>query len=60
VLDPALQFGTPVVAEVGIPTDTIHASYLAERGDAAMVARVFDISPKMVAAAVAFEERLAA
>ncbi len=60
VLDPGLQFGTPVIAEAGIPTDTVHASYLAEGGDAAMVARVFDITPKMVAAAVAFEERLAA
>jgi uncharacterized protein (DUF433 family) len=60
VLDPGLQFGTPVIAEVGIPTDTLHASYLAEGGDAAMVARVFGITPKMVAAAVNFEERLAA
>jgi uncharacterized protein (DUF433 family) len=60
VLDPGLQFGTPVIAEVGIPTDTIHASYLAEDSDAAMVARVFDIAPKLVMAAVAFEERLVA
>lgn len=60
VLDPSLQFGTPVVAEAGIPTDTIHASYLAEGGDKAMVARVFNITPKMVVAAVMFEERLAA
>jgi uncharacterized protein (DUF433 family) len=60
VLDPSLQFGTPVIAEAGVPTDTIHASYLAEGGDAAMVARVFDIAPKMVLAAVTFEQRLAA
>jgi len=60
VLDPGIQFGTPVLAQAGIPTDTIHASYLAEGGDAAMVARVFDITPKMVEAAVGFEERLAA
>ena len=60
VLDPGLQFGTPVVAEVGIPTDTIHASFLAEGRDRAMVARVFDITPKMVMAAVEFEERPAA
>ena len=60
VLDPALQFGTPVVAQVCIPTDTIYASYLAEGGDKAMVARVFDITPKMVTDAVEFEERLAA
>lgn len=60
VLDPALQFGTPVIAQAGIPTDTIYASYLAEGGDKAMVARVFDITPKMVIEAVEFEERLAA
>jgi uncharacterized protein (DUF433 family) len=60
VLDPGLQFGTPVLAHSGIPTDTIYASYLAEGGDKAMVARVFDITPKMVSDAVEFEERLAA
>lgn len=60
VLDPALQFGTPVIAQAGIPTDTIYASYLAEGGDRAMVARVFDITPRMVIEAVEFEERLAA
>lgn len=60
VLDPALQFGTPVVAEAGVPTDTIYASYLAEGRDKAMVSRVFDITPKMVLDAVQFEERFAA
>lgn len=60
VLDPALQFGTPIVAHAGIPTDTIYASYLAEGRDRAMVARVFDITPRMVADAVEFEQRLAA
>ena len=60
VLDPALQFGTPVVAQAGVPTDTIYASYLAEGRDKAMVSRVFDITPKMVLDAVHFEERLAA
>src|SRR5205823_6246465 len=60
VLDPSMQFGTPIISEAGIPTDTIYASYLAEGRDKNMVARVFDISPKMVVDAVAFEERLAA
>lgn len=60
VLDPALQFGTPVLTEAGIPTDTIHASFLAEGRDRTMVARIFDITPHMVTAAVEFEERLAA
>lgn len=60
VLDPALQFGTPVVTHVGIPTDTIYASYLAEGRDKGMVARIFDLTPNMVSEAVEFEERLAA
>lgn len=60
VLDPALQFGTPVLVHAGIPTDTIYASYLAEAGDTSMVARVFNITPKMVSDAIEFEERLAA
>ena len=60
VLDPAVQFGNPVLAEAGIPTDTIYASFLAERRDRAMVARVFNITPKMVEAAVEFEQKLAA
>jgi len=60
VLDPALQFGTPVLAKAGIPTDTIHASFIAEGRDKAMVARIFSITPRMVSDAVEFEERLAA
>lgn len=60
VLDPAMQFGAPVVAEAGIPTDTIYAAFLAEDRDEAMVARIFDITPKSVAEAVEFESRLAA
>jgi uncharacterized protein (DUF433 family) len=60
VLDPALQFGTPVVVGAGVPTDTIFAAYLAEGRDKNMVARIFDLTPKMVTDAVEFEERLAA
>lgn len=60
VLDPALQFGTPVIADAGVPTDTIYAAYLAEGQDKAMVARVFDISPELVNDAVEFEQKLAA
>lgn len=60
VLDPALQFGTPIIASAGIPTDTIYASFMAEGRDKDMVARVFDITPKMVSDAIEFEERLAA
>jgi len=60
VLDPDLQFGTPIIANAGVPTDTIYAAYLAEGRDKQMVARVFDITVGMVKDAVEFEERLAA
>ncbi len=60
VLDPALQFGTPVISGTGVPTNTIYASYIAESRNKDMVARVFDLTPKMVTEAVEFEERLAA
>jgi uncharacterized protein (DUF433 family) len=59
VLDPAVQFGNPVVRRAGVPTDTIYASYLAEGKDRAKVARLFEISPAEVADAVAFEQSLA-
>lgn len=60
MLDPTLQFGAPVLADAGVPTDTIYASFLAEGKDREMVARVFDIKPKLVTEAVEFEEKLAA
>ncbi len=60
VLDPGIQFGAPIVAAVGIPTDVIHASYLAEGKDRKAVARIFSIKPQEVDAAVRFEHKLAA
>lgn len=60
VLDPGVQFGSPIVAKAGIPTDTIHAAFVAEGKDRNAVARIFGISPREVAAAVRFENQLAA
>jgi uncharacterized protein (DUF433 family) len=59
-LDPSRQFGTPIVAEVGVPTDTLYEAFLAEGKDSKAVARQYEVSPKHVAAAVRFEERLRA
>jgi uncharacterized protein (DUF433 family) len=59
VLDPEVQFGTPILAEAGIPTDTIHDAWRAEGKDRAVVARLYGITPAMVNAAVGFEQRLA-
>jgi uncharacterized protein (DUF433 family) len=58
VLDPASQFGHPSVADGGVPTASIYASYLAEGKKSAIVARLFELEPRQVNAAVKFEERL--
>lgn len=60
MLDPQVQFGTPVLSDAGIPTDTIYAAWIAEKKDRSAVAREFEITPAMVSAAVGFEQRLAA
>jgi uncharacterized protein (DUF433 family) len=58
VIDPVIQFGHPVVEESGIPTASLYASYLAEDKNKAVVARLFEITPKQVESAVRFEEKL--
>ncbi len=60
VLDPALQFGEPIIADSGVPTDTLAAAFKAEQGDAQRVARLYRVTPQAVRAAVAFEQKLAA
>ncbi len=61
VIDPDRQFGKPIIADSGIPTAALFASYKAEGADkaaAAMVARIFEIPTKSVSAAIRFEEHL--
>ncbi|MBP7564684.1 MAG: DUF433 domain-containing protein [Burkholderiaceae bacterium] len=61
VLDPSQQFGTPIVADGGVPTEAIFSNYCAEGGDKAaigVVARIFDLQVKAVEAAVSFESKL--
>lgn len=60
VLDPEVQFGTPIIVKVGVPTDTIYDAWRAEGKRSAVVARIYDITPAQVNAAVGFEQRLAA
>jgi uncharacterized protein (DUF433 family) len=59
VIDPDLQFGKPVLAEQGVPTAAVFASYQAEDEKRNVVARIFDITPAQVDAAVRFESSLA-
>jgi uncharacterized protein (DUF433 family) len=61
VIDPARQFGAPIVEETGTPTDVLFASYLAEGGDGhalALTARLYEVPTKSVEAAVRFEGKL--
>ncbi|MDB5753514.1 MAG: hypothetical protein JWP65_3935 [Ramlibacter sp.] len=60
VLDPEIQFGAPMLSEAGIPTDAIFDAWKAEGEDKGRVARLYDVTPAMVSAAVTFEQRLAA
>jgi uncharacterized protein (DUF433 family) len=60
VLDPEIQFGAPIVSRAGVPTDAIHAAFLANGKDRKVVARIFDLRPQEVDAAVRFESKLAA
>ena len=61
VLDPARQFGSPIVEETGTPTDVLYASYLAEGETPQAVtrtARIYETPMKFVESAIAFEQGL--
>lgn len=60
VLDPARNFGKPVLASAGIDTAAIYHAYQAEGQDSKRVAMLFEISAAAVDAAVTFEHRIAA
>ena len=60
VLDPRIQFGAPTLADYGVPTDAIFATWIAEGKDYGAVARTFEVPLPAVQAAVAFETQLAA
>jgi len=60
VLDPELQFGEPIIADAGVPTDTLAAAVVAEQGDVHRGARLYRVPPQTVKAGVVFEHSLAA
>lgn len=60
VLDPSRQFGSPIVLGTSIATETLFDAFVAEGRDRKATARMFEIDPKQVDAAVRFEERLRA
>lgn len=57
VVDPACQFGHPMIESCGVPTAALYSAFLAEGRQKAVVARLFDVSPREVEAAVRFEEQ---
>lgn len=59
VLDPAIQFGRPTIAGVGIGTRILADAVVAE-GGIEPGARLYEINPRQVRDALLFEERLAA
>jgi uncharacterized protein (DUF433 family) len=61
VLDPARQFGSPIVEETGTPTDMLYASYVAEGATPQAVmrtAKVYEVPMRLVESAISFEQGL--
>jgi uncharacterized protein (DUF433 family) len=57
LIDPGLSFGQPVVAGTGVATYVVARSYMANKRNADLVARLFGITRRDVGDAVKFEER---
>ncbi|SFQ88314.1 hypothetical protein SAMN05216578_11350 [Halopseudomonas formosensis] len=60
VLDPSRHFGKPILDQSGIDTQSVAAAFIAENRNARRVARLYEISPAEVEAAVRFESKDAA
>lgn len=58
VVDPEVQFGHPTIEQSGVPTAALYAAWLAEGKKRATVARLYEVDPRHVDAAVRFEEKL--
>ena len=59
VVDPLRSFGSPVMADFGIPTQVLFDSYRAESNDSDRVARIYEIPVASVQIAVDFEQFMA-
>lgn len=60
VLDPQISFGRPTIARKGVATANVYDFYVGERRQLDPVCEWMDLERQEVAAAVDFEERLAA
>ena len=52
VLDPLVAFGKPHIVDLGVPTEAIYSTYLAEERNAARTAKLFEISKRQVDSAI--------
>lgn len=59
VVDPARSFGRPIVAEGGVPTETLWLAAKVE-GSVERVAKLYELPAPAVRDAIAFQDRLAA
>jgi uncharacterized protein (DUF433 family) len=59
VVDPGLRFGQPVLADYGIPIVAIADALAAEKGNAELVARMFQVTKAAVLKASAFARHIA-
>lgn len=60
VIDPSICFGKPIVEAISIPTAILASAYRANDEDEELVGEWYNIHPKYVLAAVAFEDNMAA
>lgn len=60
VIDPSICFGKPIVEAVSIPTAILASAYRANDQDEELVGEWYNVHPKYVLAAVAFEDSMAA
>lgn len=58
VVDPDVQFGQPIIEQAGVPTAALYAAWLAEGKKRATVAKLYEVDPRHVDAAVRYEEKL--
>ena len=59
VIDPLRAFGSPVLADYGVPTQVLYDSYRAEGHDAGRVSRIYEVPVDLVHTAVDFEQAMA-
>ncbi len=57
VLDPARNFGKPILTESGVPTEALFSAYRVEQ-DSRRVAAIYEVSVADVDAAIRYEQQL--